>query len=181
MTRKLTPLLIVCAFHIVTSIGLAQSVSTNSNQITNTQSADEVTSNDSKNLREGLKTIAEGSRTLIGWGLAIIAASVAAIVSTSYIRPHNKKIRLIYLLFIPGWLLISLSIYYGDKVSRRYIAATLVTKNEILRAIGNNINSEFSSQLAFLQLSLFFFSIWLLLFLLWWVFGSWSTAAEQPS
>lgn len=124
-------------------------------------------------LREGLKTMADGSSTLVGWGLTIIGASIAIIVSTSYFRPTNQRTRMIYLLFIPGWVSISLSIYYGNRISRDYIAAALVPRNDVVRDIGNSINDEFGLQLLFLQLGLLCFSIWLLLFLLWWVFGDW--------
>jgi hypothetical protein len=123
--------------------------------------------------------MADGSSTLVGWGLTIIAASIITIVSTSYLRPSNKKIRLIYLLFIPGWMFIGLSIYFGNKISRRYIASMLVPRTDIIHEIGNKINTEFSSQLLWFQVGLIFFSIWLLLFLLWWIFGEWSVSTDK--
>lgn len=122
-------------------------------------------------LREGLKVIAEESRNLTGWGLAIIGASVIAIASTSYFRPPSKRVRLTYLLFIPGWLLIGLSIRDGEKVSRRFAAAAFAQKRDTLVQIGDFINNGFGSQLTYMQWGLGFFSLWLLVFILWWVFG----------
>lgn len=124
-----------------------------------------------RNLREGLKGIAEESRTLIGWGLAIIGATVIAIASTSYFRPPSKRVRLTYLLFIPGWFFIGLSIRNGEKVSRRFPAAAFAQKRDVLLQIGDFMNNEFASQLNYMQVGLFFFSLWLLVFILWWVFG----------
>jgi hypothetical protein len=122
-------------------------------------------------LRDGLKGIAEESRNLIGWGLTIIGASVIAIASSSYFRPPSKRVRLTYLLFIPGWLLIGLSIRNGEKVSRRFAAAAFAQRRDTLLQIGDSINNDFGSQLTCMQWGLGFFSLWLLAFIVWWVFG----------
>lgn len=122
-------------------------------------------------LREGLKGIAEDSKTLTTWGLTLIGASIAAIVSTGYLRPVRTKFRMFYLLFIPGWLFIAFSIHNGDKISRRYTATVFTQKHDVLMQIGNYINSEFDRQLTFLRVGLMIFSAWLLFFILWWVFG----------
>jgi hypothetical protein len=125
-----------------------------------------------RHLREGLKAIADEARTLVGWCLALIGASVIAIASTSYFRPLNLRVRLIYLLFIPGWLFLGLSIRNGESVSRRFAAAGFAQKRETLLAIGNFINVEFGNQLTYLQWGLGFFSLWLVVFTLWWIFGN---------
>lgn len=127
------------------------------------------------NLREGMKVIAEGSRAISGWALLIIGASIVAIVGTSYMRPLNLRVRLTYLLFIPGWVLIGLSSYYGDWVSRRYMAAAVALQEDRLRSILVKVNTEFAAQLFYFQSGLLVFSVWLILFLLWWVFGSGET------
>lgn len=123
-------------------------------------------------LREGLKAIADESRTLVGWGLALIGASVIAIASTSYFRPLNLKVRLIYLLFIPGWFFIGLSARNGESVSRRFAAAGFAQDRGTLLQIGNFINEEFGNQLTYLQWGVGFFSLWLFMFILWWIFGN---------
>ena len=53
-------------------------------------------------LLDGLEVVVHGSQLLVTWALMIVAGSIAAIISTSYIRPNNDKVRLIYLLFIKG-------------------------------------------------------------------------------
>jgi hypothetical protein len=116
--------------------------------------------------------MSDDSRTLTGWCLAIIAASVVAIASTSYFRPASQRIRSIYLLFIPGWLLIALSILNGDTISRRYTATAFAHKHQVLLDAGQLMNHEFGNQLTFLHVGLGCFSAWLLVYILWWVFGT---------
>ena len=127
------------------------------------------------NLREGLKAVAEGSRAISGWALLIVGASIVAVVSTSYMRPLDLRIRLTYLLFIPGWVLLGVSTYYGDVVSRRYMAGALAARNEILQDTVSNISLDFASQLFYFQRGLMVFCAWLIMFLLWWIFGSGDT------
>jgi hypothetical protein len=115
--------------------------------------------------------MADDSRTLTGWALAIIAASIVAIASTSYLRPLSRKVRGIYLVFIPGWIFISVSVYYGDQLSRGYTAAMFARTRDRLIEIGLNMNPEFASQRTYFNIALAFFAIWLLAFILWWVFG----------
>jgi hypothetical protein len=122
---------------------------------------------------DGIKTMSEGSNTILGWVLAIIGGSILIIVSTSYIRPVDKKIRLIYLLFIPGWSFLTISLYYGDKINRRKIAAALVGDEGILKNIGYEINKEFSSQLLYFNIGISIFIVWLIIYLIWWIFGNW--------
>lgn len=167
--RSLLLVWVFCASPAI--VGLAQSPPPPSPGPIQAAAPTTATSSDDHYLREGLKSIAENSSTLIGWGLALVGASVIAIASTSYFRPVRRKIRSIYLLFIPGWFFIALSVYNGDKISRRYTATAFAQKRDSLLQIGNYINTEFDSQLTYLHIGLIFFSIWLLLFILWWVFG----------
>ncbi len=162
--------LLVCVFFIAPAVAYAQgeNPAANTNQAATPAGATTQTSASnapSNNLREGLKAMNEGSRTLVGWCLVIIAASVAAIVSTSYLRPLSLYARLMYLLYIFGWLCLALSIYYGDKVSRRAIAAVFSPDGARLSQIGFAMNSDFDY-----QRGLFFFAVWLLIYLLWWIF-----------
>ena len=120
-------------------------------------------------LREGLKNMSDDARGNMGWALTLIGASVLAIVSTSYMRPLSRKFRYVYLLFLPGWILLSWSIYEGDKVCRRYTAATFAPNRKRLLEIGDLMNTNFDSQLTLFHWALLFFAIWLLVYLLWWV------------
>lgn len=133
-------------------------------------------------LIDALKLVAKSSATLITWALSVVGGSVAAIVSTSYLRPKNPKVRLIYLLYLPGWLFLGLSVYFGDRVSRHYVASRFVAAHgsdasayDKVLAIGQKMNADYISQQNMLMLGLLMFGAWLSLFLLWWVFGEWTT------
>ena len=71
---------------------------------------------------EALQAVAARSDAMVEWALLVVAGSIAAIVSTSYIRPQVLRPRLIYLLFIPAWLALAVSLYFGDQVARRHLA-----------------------------------------------------------
>jgi hypothetical protein len=119
---------------------------------------------------EGLKAIAQESKTLVTWSLSIIGGSLLAVLSTSYFKPESVKVKLIYLLFIPGWLCLGISIYYSDEISRRLLAALFSGKAEIISNIGEKINIAFTNQLNFFGWAQVFFGVWLLTYLLWWTF-----------
>ena len=114
-----------------------------------------------------VQTIISSSNTISTWSLSMLAASILAIVSTSYVRP-GKWGKLLYLLFIPGWIFLILAIDNNNTIVRRGIAAT-IDENRILSII-EKMNDEFALQLSNFKASLIFFGIWLLLFLLWWIF-----------
>jgi hypothetical protein len=145
----------------------------------NTRPESDINSPEVRSLREGFKSVSEGSNILLTWGLAIIAGSIITIVSTSYLRPFDRKIRLIYLLFIPGWIFVALSVYFGNHIARRYIAGMIVVNKDTLRLIESRMLDDYGSQLTLLQTGLVFFSLWLFSFLLWWIFGHWSANTEK--
>jgi hypothetical protein len=122
-----------------------------------------------------MKLVGAGSASMVSTGLAIIAGSIATIVSTSYLRPTISNVRLIYLLYLPGWAFIGTSIYYGDTIARRGIAAHFVDSNQ-LETIAALLNTDYQCQRNLLALGLGAFGIWLVLFLFWWVFGKWTIA-----
>lgn len=124
---------------------------------------------DDRNLRDGMKNMADDSRSVLGWGLTLMGASILAIVSTSYLRPLSRKFRNVYLLFIPGWMLVAVSVYFGNKVSRRHTAATFAQNRRRLLEIGSLMNQDFDWQLSLFNWGLIVFAIWLLIYLIWWV------------
>lgn len=130
---------------------------------------------------DGLKIIVEGSQTLTGWSLIIIGGSIAVIVGTSYLRPKKVAWRLPFLLFIPGWGFLSLSIYNGDKLSRSYMAAVLINNEKTLIEIGEAINAYYDAQISNFGYGLIGFAIWLLIFLLWWIFDKESIAKPKET
>jgi hypothetical protein len=90
----------------------------------------------------------------------------------------NRVMRYIYLLYIPGWLFLGLSIYYGEKISRRFMAAKLVPK-ENLSKIAKLVSQDFGNQRLMLEIGLLIFALWLVAFLIWWVFGDWSVSGQS--
>jgi len=111
-----------------------------------------------------------GATTLNGWSLGILGATVAGIVAGHFLRP-GAKARWLYLLFIPGWVLLGLSIWYGDKVTRRLAASGFTEDHERLRQIAELMNSEYAAQRALFEFALLVFGCWLVCLLLWWVFA----------
>jgi len=113
--------------------------------------------------------MAGGSETITTWALAILAGSIAAVISSDYLRPSGP-VKLVYLLFIPGWFLLGVSLYYADQLNSSYMASIFAIDKAILVGIGSNMNSELLHQKNFLAYALLAFALWLLLFLLWWIF-----------
>ncbi|HTI08451.1 MAG TPA: hypothetical protein VL832_07830 [Puia sp.] len=125
------------------------------------------------NTIEAIKTISRESGVLSGWALAVLGGSILILVSTSYIRPANKRVRLIYLLFVPGWFFFVYSMYFGDSINRRLIAAVYAHREDVLNDIGRDINAEFTGQMNLFSAGILTFVIWLIAYLLWWIFGDW--------
>lgn len=118
-----------------------------------------------------IKTIATGSSTLCTWSLSVVGGSLLAILSTSYIRPDSICLKLFYLLFIAGWILIAYSIYYGINISGRSMAADLYAADKgMLSEIFAKSNSDYAKQLTYFKKALAVFGSWLVLYLLWWIF-----------
>lgn len=116
----------------------------------------------------GIQAIVNASNTVVNWCMSMIAASLLAILSTSYIKPVGKWARLIYLAFIPGWFWLTDAIRWGNSLTRRGIMATLYPDR--IAAITEKMNDEFQRELSGFYLALVFFCCWLLLYLLWWIF-----------
>lgn len=126
----------------------------------------------------GIKGIADVSATFVTWSLTVIGASVLTIVSTSYLRPVKKGIRYAYFLFLPGWICLALSLNAGNAIARRLAAGYFANDAKILLQIGNNVNKEFAEQISFFKAGLVFFTLWLMVYLLWWIFGDWKLKDE---
>src|SRR5689334_11664 len=118
-------------------------------------------------IKDGMSALAGGAATLTGWSLAILGTTIAGIVAGNFLRP-TPALRYIYLLFIPGWALLGLSIWYGDKVARRLAAAAFTNKPQTVTDIGNAMNSDYIQQRWFFQLALAVYGVWLFSLLIWW-------------
>lgn len=116
-----------------------------------------------------LKQIADSSAQLSTAALAIFGGSVAAILGTSYRRPPQLGWRLPFFLFIPGWVCLAESLFLGNVIAGRYLAATMVSQSEWM-SIAARVNDDYGSQREWLLGSLGFFGTWLAVYLLYWVF-----------
>jgi hypothetical protein len=124
---------------------------------------------DHKFLQDGMSAVSTGATTLSGWSLTILGATVAGVVAGHFLRP-SPTVRRIYLLFIPGWVFLGISIWYGDSVMRRLAAAAFTEDHKMLSEIAQSINSDYAAQRSWFSLALLIFGFWLAIFLLWWVF-----------
>lgn len=118
---------------------------------------------------EGIDLVVQSAQGHITWALSVLGGSIAAIIGTAYVSPQRRLFRSWYLLFVPGWILLSASIYYGDLVSRRRIATEFVTDENVL-AILQAINSDYVIQQRLLFAAVVIFTTWLIGYLLWWIF-----------
>ena len=125
---------------------------------------------DHKFLHDGISAMSAGATTLTGWCLAILGGTVAGVVAGEFLRPA-AKIRLVYLLFIPGWAFLGISMWYGDKVTRRQSAAGFTDDHDRLREIAASMNSEYAAERQFFEFALLAFGCWLVCILLWWIFA----------
>ena len=115
--------------------------------------------------------IVQHSGTIVSWCLSIVGGSILVIVSNEYVRPVGKIMKLLYLLFLPGWFFLALTIQHGINIGDHEIMASLMQKDEekslqILAKMGN----EYSKLLSCFNLGLLFFSIWIVAFLLFYIF-----------
>nr|VFK59874.1 MAG: hypothetical protein BECKTC1821F_GA0114240_103816 [Candidatus Kentron sp. TC] len=115
------------------------------------------------------KEVVVYSSRLTTWALSVFAGTIAAIISTSYIRPSAIQLRISNLLFIPGWVCLSFSIHNGEQLVRKYLASIMVKSDAVIN-ITSKINNVFSDQRLYFYVALMFFGAWLLVFLLQWVF-----------
>lgn len=113
------------------------------------------------------------AQSLSQWSLLIIAGSLVLIVSTSYRRPQNRKIRAAYFLFIPMWCCLALSIYQGIMVQRSYVAYLVASRStptaQTLNSIAEAITNATRVQIGALEISLLIGALWLLIYIVWWI------------
>jgi hypothetical protein len=127
---------------------------------------------------EIFETIAASSQLHITWALTLIGGTVVTIVGTSHVSPKTPKTRLIYLFFIPSWFFLTISIWFGDLVSRNHLAALLVEKSA-QREILQEINTNYYYQQQTILFGTICLSVWLVLYLIWWIFIRQDTKGED--
>ncbi len=117
----------------------------------------------------GLGEVAEHANKLGDWALAVFAGSVAVLIGTSYLQPQQTMVRIMYLLFIPGWGFMGLSLYSAKEVSQGYLASLLMGA-EFIEETASCLNDAYARQLDYLEMATVFFSLWLVIFVFWWIF-----------
>ncbi|HEV2274955.1 MAG TPA: hypothetical protein VGR96_12365 [Acidobacteriaceae bacterium] len=113
------------------------------------------------------------AQSLSQWGLLIIGGSLVVIVSTSYRRPQNRKVRAAYFLFIPMWCCLAVSVYEGIMVQRSYVAYLVASRStptqQALNNIAENITNATRYQILALESALLIGALWLLIYIVWWI------------
>lgn len=122
-------------------------------------------------IAKGLELLVVRSSDLSSVAFSVLAASVAAVVGTSYRLPTGYA-RKAYLLFVPGWVLLILSIWNGDFVARRHLSLYFFPIKEAQEFEDKvfRINDAFGTQQRTLFVGVGVFLAWLIVFLLWLVF-----------
>jgi len=120
------------------------------------------------------------AQSLSQWCLLIIAGSLVIIVSTSYYRPKNRRVRAAYFLFVPTWLCLGFSVYQGIRVQEAYVAYLVSSRQppqqNLVNQIAENMTSATRNQILSLEIALLFAAAWLIVYIGWWVFSNQSEA-----
>jgi hypothetical protein len=119
-------------------------------------------------LRDILKETVARAEATNRLALIVLGGSVAALLSTSYLQPRTRRVRLMYVLFLPGWFLLMWSLYRGQEVYSVYLSALHVADEPPLYYQLETL-WRLEEQSAALYFSLVPFSLWLVIFLLWWI------------
>jgi hypothetical protein len=122
-----------------------------------------------KGTANSLETVAAFCQSLAQWTFIIIGGSLVVLVGTSYYRPARVWVRLIYLLFIPSWVYLAQSIYFGLRTQEAYAAYLLVEKTT-LQGSAAAMNGDAQKQISSMEIGLLLLTLWLVLYLFWWIF-----------
>jgi hypothetical protein len=134
-----------------------------------------VTENEIDAVRRAFEGIVAFSQNLSGWALLIAGGSIVTIVGTSYYRPPKIWARLIYLIFVPGWIFLGRSMYFGVQVQRSNLGYLFSKAGSDLGKYKSAINDDALNQIVAFQHAMYCFGTWLILYLLWWLFDDIST------
>ena len=130
---------------------------------------DQISTPEDPNLKVFQQAVAL-SQSLSQWAQLIIGGTVVFLLGTAYQRPGFLKIRLTYLLMLPGWGFLGASIYNSIQVQRALYAYLLLSHPDI-GPFREAINRDGYRQLWQMEWGVSFFVLWLVIYLGWWVFG----------
>ena len=117
---------------------------------------------------ESMKTAIGFSQSLSQWSVLIIGGSVAALVASSNWRPARRKVRFIYLLFLPALGFLLESAYYGVAAQRNCLAMMLLA-NADTDGAKIELNEHLGLQLVTMQRGILFIGLRFFAFLVWWI------------
>jgi len=121
-------------------------------------------------VQESQKVVNDYAKDYSVWALSILGATLLLILSTDYLRPDQKKFKLIYILFLPAWILLCFVLYeYTLLKNHLFILNTAKTNEEIIKAC-IYINNHYSSQSSYFLYSIFILGFWVFAYLIWWIF-----------
>lgn len=121
------------------------------------------------NGENALKTVNEESNRITGWSLLIIGGSLLAILGKDYMK-IDGGLKWIYFLYILGWLALCLSVYWGQRVTRSYLASLFVSK-EFIDRTAEQTNICFRRQINWFIAGVIVFALWMICFLVLWIFN----------
>ena len=132
------------------------------------QSAVQGTSSDRLNSKS-LEAAVSFAQSLSQWEFAMIGASLLVLLGTSYHRPSSVWMRMFYLLFLPAWLCLGRSIYFGAQAQKAYLAYLLLPVTTVEGAT-KRLNEDIGNQIWWMWRGLALFFTWLFAYVLWWTF-----------
>jgi hypothetical protein len=73
------------------------------------------------------QSVVSFSQSLSQWSVLIIGGLTALLLGNSHLSSSRRIIRMIYLLILPSWLFLLLSVFMGVKVQRNFLALKILT------------------------------------------------------
>lgn len=132
----------------------------------------EISALEANNLFDCIKSMESGASRISAWSLTIIGGTLLVILNKDYSTPETGYWRLIYLLYIFGWLSLGRCLYMGNQITGSTIIAELRRGNtNDLKLILKQCNRWYGNQIKYFNISLYFFGVWLVLYMIWWIFG----------
>lgn len=114
-----------------------------------------------------LRSVNEESNRITGWSLLIIGASLLAVLDKDYLKIDGDY-KWVYFFYILGWLTLCLSVLWGQKVTRSYLASLFVAK-EFADSATEKTNIYFKRQISWFIAGVIVFALWMIFFLALWI------------
>ena len=121
---------------------------------------------------EAIKQLTDNAAQITNWSLYLTGGSIIALLGSIWIKPIGRNMRLSYLLYLVSWVLVGLAFKCGSDVITDSVDITIQPNSESqLLDLVFKIKADAASQLNYFNLALYAFGTWLIVYLLWWIFG----------